>query len=424
MARSRAILFLAAAVVFSIWLWWPQQQPVGKQPGAVPLKVTAQPHPLTPNLLTKIRVKLTADGASDFELQIDGPYRLQPVGNSRFLWKAAKLEPVKVTASATGIQIGHKNYPVTRLEILPDQSPAIWVNGRKYRGTIRIFRRPGGRLMAVNALPIEEYVASVTDSEMPAAFPAEARKAQAVVARTYALYQISQKSRQALYDVYADTRSQKYLGYQYRDSNGRLLAGETASGREIARQTYGMVCTYRGKLFCTYYSAVCGGCTLIGSELFADAVPALTTVPCEYCRESKYYRWDITLSRSQLKQQLSSTSASGAQLGPLVSLQEISPSKPGRLKQFDVRFQQGKQKIRGDKLRSALSASGARSPHFSVQRQGDQFIFHGRGHGHGAGLCQWGARGQALQGRNFQQILGHYYPGTDLVIVTATPSQN
>jgi len=65
-------------------------------------------------------------------------------------------------------------------------------------------------------------------------------------------------------------------------------------------------------------------------------------------------------------------------------------------------------------LRLALGGRGLSSPNFSVEEKGGVLLFSGRGHGHGVGLCQWGARGLALEGRTAEQILEHYYPGASI----------
>ena len=80
-------------------------------------------------------------------------------------------------------------------------------------------------MVVVNVVPLEDYVASVVDGEMPATFPEAARQAQAIVARTYVLYQIQTARVSPLFDVYATTRSQNYLGYQYRGRDGKRLCG-------------------------------------------------------------------------------------------------------------------------------------------------------------------------------------------------------
>src|SRR5690606_37508645 len=114
----------------------------------------------------------------------------------------------------------------------------------KYRGTVRLHRVGRAKLLAVNVLPLEDYVAAVVDAEMPAAFPIAARQAQAIVARTYAI-SCRREATHRLFDVYASPRSQNYLGVVYRGTGGRLLAGETPAGRAAAEATAGIVCTHQ-----------------------------------------------------------------------------------------------------------------------------------------------------------------------------------
>ncbi len=308
----------------------------------------------------------------------------------------------------SALKIGKQSYATTRLEVVPQDSPAIWVNGHQYRGRVRLFRQPGGKILPVNVLPVEDYLASVIDSEMPAAFPEEARKAQAICSRTYALYQMAQSRSQPYFDVYASPRSQNYLGYQYM-SGGRRLAGETALGRQIAQATAGLVCLHEGQLFCTYYSAVCGGRTTRGDLVFRDAAPPLQSVRCQWCRDAKYYRWTEKLSRSAAASKLASLL--GGSRRPITAIQrrDQSPVIPASL--FQVSNGQKTAEISAADVRRRLSLPSAT---FEVWQDSQHFHFQGRGHGHGVGLCQWGARGQALAGKTAAEILRGYYPGTQI----------
>jgi len=410
---SRIVLFLVVAVSVSV-LIWPRQRP-GVDPArkpAIDLNIAASG---VPDLMA-IRVKLTPNPVASADIAIDGPYTVRPVGNERVLGGDDRLAATTVKSHPTGLRIGGKSYSASRLEVTPRNSPAIWINGHQYRGVMRIYRHQSGKLSVVNVLPLEQYIASVVDSEMPAAFPDEARKAQAVVARTYALYQSTQKGPNALYDVFADTRSQKYLGYKYRAASGKMLAGETEKGRRIARETRGIVCVYNNRLYCTYYSAVCGGHTIEGKELFSDASAAVAAVACDFCREAKYYRWEFSLAREDLERRLNPLSEKNS--GRLQSLARINANQPGRLARYEARFANGRQVVSGDRLRTALSSAGARSPNFDIDQSGGRYTIHGRGHGHGVGLCQWGACGQAKQGRAMREILAYYYPGSDIVRLT------
>ena len=358
-----------------------------------------------------IRVALTSAAVDRLTIAVDGPYEVRPVGDPRVLGRGERLPPSDVQTAETGFSIGGTVYRAERIELTPVNSPAIWVGDHQYRGSVRLFRGSGGTTLAVNVLPLSDYLASVVDSEMPASFPEAARCAQAIVARTYALYQMANRHPQ--FDVYASTRSQKYLGYQYRDSSGRRLAGESASSRAVVQQTRGIVCTWQGRLFCTYYSAVCGGATQDGRALFADAAPPLTPVACEWCKEAPLYRWTVAVSAAEMSRDLGRTlAAKGAQFGPLRSLEMRDTTSGPVLRVGDGRSFQHLSLV---ELRHCLSTTSLPSARYRVEKRGERVLFHGRGHGHGAGLCQWGARGLALAGWDALDIVRHYYPGAKLV---------
>ena len=196
-----------------------------------------------------VRVNLTPSPLTDLTVSIDGPFRILAPGSARILAQSDSVKDRLVSVEGNGIRVGDEVFPISQIEIVTARSPSIWVGRNQYRGSVRIFRRPGNRLIAVNLLPMEEYLASVVNSEMPATFPNEAREAQAIAARTYVL---SQMKGHPQFDVFATSRSQKYLGYQYLDDGGRRLAGETQGSREIAARTAGIVCTWEGKVFTTY----------------------------------------------------------------------------------------------------------------------------------------------------------------------------
>ncbi|HLQ43191.1 MAG TPA: SpoIID/LytB domain-containing protein, partial [Planctomycetaceae bacterium] len=316
-----------------------------------------------------------------------------------------------------GLRVGKSEYPVARLEIVPSQSPSVWVNGHQYRGSMRLFRRPGGVVLAVNVLPLADYLASVVDSEMPTSFGVEARKAQAIVARTYALDVIRGGEGNAEFDLFASTSSQKYLGYQYRDGS-RRLAGESEGSRQIVRETTGMVCMFEGRLFRTYYSAVCGGHTTQGTAVFTDAVAALKSVPCNFCREANLYRWQTELPKSTVSELLTAHfQADGQAFGRLQSITLVSghPDIGTSVEEFEVRDGQRSRRISAATLRRQFPSGILYSPFFSITDKSDKLQFSGRGHGHAVGLCQWGARGQARAGKSAFEIVRYYYSGAKIV---------
>ena len=376
---------------------------------------TARPEPVPP---PQVRVLLTPAPVTELKIEVKGPYRVQGVGSAQVFEKGDKLSPSRVAAGSKGIQIqvGNRLYPGSKLEIVPLKGSVVWVDAHAYRGSVRLHRSTSGRLSAVNHVPLEAYVASVVNGEMPADFAVEARKAQAIVARSYALSHIRTAHADAIFDLYASTRSQKYLGYQSRATDGRLLAGESEESREIVAETAGLACTYRGEVFCPYYSAVCGGRTMAGTEFFADAAPPLQSVVCQTCRPARLYRWQATLPKKTVEQRLRTHFAKqGGRLGGLRSLRLAGPVAPGRVPRFDAGDGRQTFRISGNDLRTILGTQVLYSPRFTVDFRGENLLFKGQGYGHGVGMCQWGARGLADEGLTGLQILAHYYPGSKIV---------
>ena len=369
--------------------------------------------------LPAVRVLLTPEAVTSATVQVDGPFRISPMGSQQVLLRLERLSKTSVTLTSNGFRIGTQVLPVPRMEIVPDGEGAAWFGDREYRGKLQLIRQTGGRVTIVNVVPLEDYIAGVVDSEMPSDFGTEARKAQAVVARSYALSQMQTARRGSLYDLYATTRSQKYNGRRYRSSDGRLLAGDSADSRQIAYETAGMVCTDRGHLFCTYYSAVCGGSTSLGSDFFSDAAPPHQSVPCQWCSESPLYHWQSTVTNTDLQTRIQRYwTTQETKFGKLESVTVGPVPHPGGV--ADVQMSDGKQTLSmpATAFRRAIGTSELYSHHFQVERDGTSWVFKGAGHGHGVGLCQWGARGLARSGKNFLQILDYYYPGSQVVVLT------
>ncbi|MCY2967391.1 MAG: SpoIID/LytB domain-containing protein [Planctomycetota bacterium] len=391
MTRRTAIPFLSlvccTALLWGTWRFT-QAPPVVSERAEVdafradlPLRVEVRMRSPKYRQEPQIRVGLKEQPATTLSLEIQGSYRIQALDGGGILQRGKSLAATKVTASKSGLMIGAKTLSAPGIEIIPERSPAVWVDGHQYR-------------------------------EMPAAFPEEARRAQAIVARTYALYQKEQAPRAAVTDLFASTRSQKYLGFQYRDGQGRLLAGESEASRATAQATRGLVGTHRGELFCTYYCAVCGGRTVEGTQIFSDAAPPLKSVTCDWCKEARLYRWQAEISKRDAQKPLQSALAKdGKKLGTLKGVAAAKKGETGAGALFQVKDDKQSLSLSGAAVRQALGSQGLYSPNFTVDDRGQQLVFSGRGHGHGVGLCQWGARGLAQEGRTADQIFAHYYRG-------------
>ncbi len=294
-----------------------------------------------------------------------------------------------------------------------------------YEGWLEIdLPKAGAPWKLVNRLPIEKYLLGVLPGEMPVAdYPAAALAAQAIAARSYALFQIMVRPPEARIHLYSDTRSQMYIG-------GGL---PHPRAREAVDSTRGLVLTHEGRIFECFYHSTCGGGTRSAADCFGgDSIPSMVAVKCAVaggesrslvgaCKGSKYHRWDVTIGEDQLRQALAPICARHRiDLGEILALEPVDPSLGGHCSYVRVRHQNGTFEVDADRLRQRCreilkdSKKRLRSTSFIGERRGREFVFYGRGWGHGVGLCQVGAKGHAERGLDFRQILQHYYSGVEL----------
>src|SRR3954470_11665155 len=156
----------------------------------------------------------------------------------------------------------------------PGSSPLVL--GRGYRGAIQVDVE-GGKLRAINVVGLEQYLYGVVPSEMPFSWAPEALKAQAVVARSYALA----TKRSGAFDLYPDTRSQMYLGVEH----------EKPSTNAAVDATAGKVVLYEGQVAKTFFFSTSGGRTASAEDVWGGTVPYLVSVPDPYDTISPYHSW-------------------------------------------------------------------------------------------------------------------------------------
>ncbi len=260
------------------------------------------------------------------------------------------------------------------------------LRGTTYRGELWLWPEGEG-LLLINRLPLEDYLLGVLPGEMPGSFPLEALKAQAVLARTYAVRRLSP---QGPYDLCADKTCQVYLG----------LSGETPRHAEAVRATRGLVVSYRGQAISALYHADSGGMTAGSEEVFGQALPYLRPQADPYTRATP---WSFPLSESKAKAALLALGLSPRTLEAPSVLRRTPSGRVGRLRLLGV-------EVEGPLAQRLVRALGL--PSALVAFEGWQAS--GRGAGHGVGLSQWGAKGLAEAGYDFRAILGHYFPGTAL----------
>ncbi len=277
------------------------------------------------------------------------------------------------------------------------------VNGKGYRGTLEITPVERG-LLVVNELPLEEYLIGLINCEISSVWPMEAIKAQAVVARSYALRQ-KESRKGARYHLESSVMDQVYDGCSVEDERAALGVRETA----------GEVVTFNGETAMTFFHSNCGGHTEAAELVWSAKYPYLGGVPCRYCLNVPSSTWDVTLPLTKIESLLKAGGVSCS------GLREILPgtrNDSGRLTTVRLKTDREIQEIPATSFRKALGYTTIRSTNFDITATGDEIRFIGNGYGHGVGLCQWGARSRAADGFNYREILEYYYPGTTLKKVT------
>ena len=364
---------------------------------------------------TMVRVALSRHPQPTLQIRVTGASRWIDNASGRTAKRPAQPRELAVLRQGNEATLDGWTLGTKGLQIIPEESPGIWVNERQYRGSVWLYANAQGQVQAVNHVPLEPYIAAVTDAEMPGSFPAAAREAQAVVARTYAISCLRANRKHAWYDLFASPLSQNYLGVVYRAADGRLLAGETETGRQAALATAGLVCTVQGQLFRTYYSACCGGQTFPAPAVFDESIPPLTSVRCQYCEPAPFYRWERQFEAAEALEAWTGLARSRKPaMQRLTRIEPISKTRPETtLPLFRLGDGTHEVVISAAELRNSAPQE-LPSLNFTLSRSGDTVRVVGQGHGHGVGLCQWGARGLAETGATAEAILAFYYPGSEL----------
>ncbi len=293
---------------------------------------------------------------------------------------------------------------------------------RRYRGQLQVLVGRAS-LQAVNHVPLETYLPSVVGSEMPASWPQPALRAQAVAARTYAL---RQRKPAAAFDVKATVASQVYKG----------IEAERPSTREAVAATRGQVLTFDGDLANAVFHSSAGGSTENSGDLWSRQLPYLVSVP-DFDAASPVSQWQQRLDPEMLRKAF-------REIGGATRIDVLATTGSGRIHQARVIGPAGTLVLTGPELRSRLglrstmvrfetvapevalvpAEASASQPQMPpplpsidsppLQLSQPTLIAIGRGFGHGVGMSQWGAYAMAQQGRSYEQILSHYYRGTQL----------
>jgi SpoIID/LytB domain protein len=315
-----------------------------------------------------------------------------------------------------------------------------------------------GNLILTNHLPLEEYLACVATSEMSSQCPDSYIEAQTIVARSWMLANVEQKHIDLGFDVCNDDCCQRFQG----------INNLTMQSRNAAKKTAGQVLMYDEKIVDARYSKSCGGIMekfenlwendpkpymLNKSDAPVDFNVDLTDenqlkqwvdkVPVSFCsphyikeeelhkylgnvdEQGKYFRWEIETTQEELVDNMKGKL--GIDIELVLELTVLSRGGSGRILELQIDYIDSKDKskilvIHKDyEVRRVLHKMFLYSSAISIEHIYEEnrdipakFVFKGAGWGHGAGMCQIGGIGMSLAGYDADQIVMHYYSGSEL----------
>ena len=344
----------------------------------------------------------------------------------------------------------------------------IWVGQKRYAGKLKIFIRDN-EILVVNVLGIEKYLSSVVGSEMPAKWPLEALKAQAIASRTYALKQKGNP----LYDIDSTNKNQVYIG----------LEARTYKTTRAVTSTRSLVLTHNNKLINSLFHSSSAGMTENSQDVWKNKYPYLTSVK-DFDKNNPKLRWDKKFSNDQLQKLF-------PRIGGIKKIEILNVTQTGRVKNLKIYGDFGSDQISGVDIRKRLNLKSTLvrfkfikdnenksnnkkpkllstnfledEPLTHIVKVGDSLIViadqynvnldeivalnnikdsslinigqrllvprnslntlsflekilvvSGYGSGHGVGMSQWGARYMATQGEEAEEILKHFYKGVEI----------
>jgi len=408
----------------------------------------------------------------------DGAFKIYNL-KSNSLVSEERNKIVKLLPHNKGIEILEKGVYSGPIKITPVGSTKIMVvfNGQKYRfrGDIEIdIDKEHRKLNVINIIGIEEYLYGVLKKEISPRWPKEALKAQAVAARTFAIFNVNKYIDKG-YNICASTNSQAYGGVNHEDPLTNKAIDETR----------GVIMTYKGKPINAVYHSDSGGYTEDSENVWGSFLPYLRSVESKFEEKVSppHHTWSYSINEKDLTEKLQKQ---GYKINSVVFIEPVKKSETGRTSELVFTAENNNViNMKTNDFRSLIGAELIRSTLFNIEAIGREsnitedtedkkeiegkevqeesikevleqkedwtikellelmkknkqerekkkeeivpkveiaklktpltFLFSGSGNGHGVGMSQWGAYGMALQGSGYQDILKYYYQGINVI---------
>lgn len=251
-----------------------------------------------------------------------------------------------------------------------------------------VLKKFDGKFDVISILDFNEYLSGVVGNEMPVSWPIEALKAQAVVARSFALARLAE-------------RKNEYFHLESDQSDQVFSVTNSLRAAQAVTETDGVVLRQvNGKILKAYYHADCGGQTIKASDVWGGKGFEAGTTFDPWCASREKNKWTYEISKKDFISKMSLVN---------IHLADFSTSSKNQFLEFS------KKTFSVQSIRQILGFSKVRSSIDKVEIGSDSVRLTGQGFGHGVGLCQWGSRTLANREYTYRQILAHYYPNAKLV---------
>jgi len=435
-------------------------KPTGEQkPTPEPEKApppTERPAP--PQTEPAIRIKTGSLPKESSRLEVRGPgpslWIVEPgsgrpgtvaEGPVEFQWTAAGWVVTELagTPSARRVAVPQK----ATIDVMPLRGEPQWLSlkslgsgggsaagqydGGQWPGKLRLAYKPldlAEPVDIVHEVPMETYLAGVIAKELYNSWGVETHRAQAIAARSYALCEMAMWTGRRHFDVYASERSQAWVG-----------GTKHAKSLDAVASTRGEILLFTGRVVPAYYSSCCGGARAsardaISSSILHD-IPPLTVAAGDRrdcCSAAPTYRWQTKYEVADVARTLPAWAraegfAALLKVDGLRRIDTTARNAAGRPVRFRITDAKGQSfDVPAERMRWAINADPrnpaemrpskerVKSAYFEPAILGRELVLTGRGHGHGVGMCQYGAESMAKKGAGATAILARYYPGASV----------
>ncbi len=344
--------------------------------------------------VNSVRVAIMQD-AQYLSLRVNGNYQISDANSGDIFCRGRNLRTT-VTSYKDGILIGRTSINADNIIIKAATAAAIMLDGRRFTGDLQLIKDNQKKLLVVNHINLEDYIKGILYHESSHYWPMEALEAQAIVCRSYAVYQ-RQENKGKDFDVTCDIYSQVYGG----------RTSERYRTSKAVDETKGIILTYKDKPIPGYYHATCGGHTQDASLLWNIDLEPLKGVTCGFCKESPHFNWHYVLSINEIEEKIKDA---GYPINNIKNITILGRDKSGRVTDLKITCDKKEIKISAKIFRNKIGPNIIKSTNFNVNLIKADAVFTGFGWGHGVGLCQWGAYFMAKLGSNYKEILAYYYP--------------